>query len=88
VGAVKVVNLHHRAKICGDRSNRCGDMAIFHFQDGGHRHLGILKFRNFNRCNGQENETASLRQISWPLVKLLQRYGDFSIFPRWRRPPS
>ena len=31
VGAVKMVNLRHRAKFRGDRSNRCGDMVIFRF---------------------------------------------------------
>jgi len=27
---VKRVKLRHCAKFCGDRSNRCWDMAIFH----------------------------------------------------------
>ena len=32
-----------------DRSNRCGDVAIFViFQDGGCRHLGFLKIQTFN----------------------------------------
>jgi len=31
-----MINLRHHAKFRGDRSNRCGDMAIFRFfQDGG-----------------------------------------------------
>jgi len=29
VGTVNMVNLRHRAKFHGDRSNRCGDIAIF-----------------------------------------------------------
>jgi len=58
---------------------RYGDFSIF--RDGGRRHLGFLKFRNFN---GREGKTASLCQILWRFVKLLRRYGDFSIFPRWR----
>ena len=36
VGMVKRVKLRQRAKLRGDRSNRCRDMAIFRFfQDGG-----------------------------------------------------
>ena len=31
VETVKMVNLRHRVKFCGDRSNRCWDMAIFRF---------------------------------------------------------
>jgi len=35
VGTVEMVNLRYRDKFRGDRSNRCGDMAIFRFfQDG------------------------------------------------------
>jgi len=45
VGAVKRSILHNRAKFRKDRSNRCGDIAIFViFQDGGRRHLGFQKF--------------------------------------------
>jgi len=54
------------------------------FQDGGRRHLGFLNFRNFNGGNGHEGQTASSCQISWRSVKPSWRYGDFSIFPRWR----
>jgi len=32
VGRVKKVKVHHRAKFCGDRSNRCRDMASFQFR--------------------------------------------------------
>ena len=54
VGMVKMVNLCHRAKFCGDQSNRCGDMAIFRsFRDDGRRHLGLLNFWNFNGRNTQ-----------------------------------
>ena len=36
--------MHQRTKFRRDRSNRCGDIAIFViFQDGGSRHLGFLK---------------------------------------------
>jgi len=39
-------------------------MAIFHFfKDGGRRHLGFLKFENFNDQKGQDVQTASSCQI-------------------------
>ena len=31
VGTVQMVNLRHRTKFRGDRSNRCGDIAIFRY---------------------------------------------------------
>ena len=41
---VKGPILHQRTKFGKDRSNRCGDIAVFViFQDGGRRHLGFLK---------------------------------------------
>jgi len=41
--------LHNRAEFRKDRSNCFGDIAIFViFQDGGRRHLGFSKIRNFN----------------------------------------
>ena len=42
VGTVKMVNMRHRAKFRDDRSNRCGDMAIFRFfKMAAVRHLGF-----------------------------------------------
>jgi len=41
--------LHQPTKFYKDWSNRYGDIAIFViFQDGGRRHFGFLKIRNFN----------------------------------------
>jgi len=37
VGSVKMAKMRHRAEFCGDRLNRCRDMAVYHFfQYGGH----------------------------------------------------
>jgi len=36
----------------------------------------------------KKGRTASSCQISSKSLELLLRYGDCSIFPRWRRPPS
>jgi len=42
-GAVKRQILHQHTKFREDRSNRCGDIAIFvFFQDGGRRHVGFV----------------------------------------------
>jgi len=49
VGAVKRPILHQCTKFRKDRSNRCGDIAIFViFQDCGRSHLGFSKIQNFN----------------------------------------
>jgi len=79
VGTIKIVNLSHRAKFRGDRSNRCGDMAIFRFfQDGGHAMLNFLN-KIFNDRARQKGRTESPWQTSSQSVRLLLRYGDFSI---------
>ena len=40
--------LHCRTKLCKDRSQRYRDISIFcDFQDGGQRHIGFSKIRNF-----------------------------------------
>jgi len=62
--------------------SQTGDISIF-FSKWGRHHLG-LKFPNFTGQKGQENQTVSPYQISWQSVKPLPKYGDFSIFPRWR----
>jgi len=72
--------LHRFGYVAFDKSK----IAIFGYLScgGGRRHLGILKFRNFNGRNGQEGETVSLCQISWRSVQPSPRYGNFSIFGR------
>ena len=79
--AVNRTILHQRTKFRKDRSNRCGDVAIFViFQDGGRRHLGFSKIRNFNGRSAVRVQYASLYQISSKSVKRLQRYGDLTVF--------
>ena len=47
VGEVKRPILHQCTKFRKDRSNHCGDIAIFViFEDGSRRHLGFSKFEN------------------------------------------
>ena len=79
--AVKGPILHQLSKFRIDRSNRCGDIAIFViFQYSGRRHLGFSKIRNFNGTSAVRVQYASLYQISSKSVIQLQRYGDFTVF--------
>jgi len=48
----QVVKLRQITTFLGDRSNRCGDIAIFVFQHGGRLQLRFLKLQNFNGCKG------------------------------------
>ena len=49
---IVMVKKFKRAKLChwpkfrADRSNGCGGMSIFYFQDGGRHHLGFSNFPN------------------------------------------
>jgi len=73
--------LHNNAKFREDRSIHCCDIAIFVvFQDGGRRHLGFRKIRNFNNMSPVGGQSASLCQISSKSVKQLRRYGDLTVF--------
>ena len=81
VCAVKGHILHQRTKFHKDRSNRYGDIAIFViFQDGGRRHFGFSKIRNFNGRSTVGGQSASLYRILSKSVKRLQRYGDLTVF--------
>ena len=81
VCAVKGHILHQHAKFHKDRSDRCGDIAIFViFQDGGRRHFGFSKIWNFNGCSAVRGQYASLYQILSKSVKRLQRYSDLTVF--------
>jgi len=81
VGAVKGHILHQRTKFYKHRSNRYGDIAIFViFQDGGRRHFGFSKIRNFNNRSAVGGQCASLYQILSKSLKRLQRYSDLTGF--------
>ena len=81
VCAVKGHILHQRTKFHKDRLNRCGDIAIFViFQDGGRRHFGFSKIRNFNGRSAVQGQYASSCQISSKSLKRLQTYGDLTVF--------
>jgi len=89
VGAVKGHILHQLTKFYKDRSNRYGDIAIFViFQDGGRRHFGFSKIRNFNGRSAVRGQCASLYQILSKSVKRLQRYGNLTFCLNGGRPPS
>ena len=89
VRAVTRPILHQRTKFRRDRSNCYGDIAIFViFQDGGRRHFGFSKIRNFNDRSAVRGQCASLYQILSKSVKRLQRYSDLTVFHNGGRPPS
>ena len=90
VWTVKRPILHNNAKFRVDRSIRCCDIAFFVvFQDGGRRHIGFWKNRNFNGLSPVWGQFASLCQISSKSVKRLLRYGDLTVFfQNGGRPPS
>ena len=74
-------NVRHRAKFHKDRSNRYGDIVIFVIlQDGGRRHFGFSKIRNFNDRFAVRGQYASLYQILSKSVKRLQRNSDLTVF--------
>jgi len=83
--------LHQRTKFHKDRSNRYGDIAIsVILQDGGRRHFGFSKIRNFNGRFAVRGQYASKRLISSKSVS--QTVAEISrfngIFPNGGRPPS
>jgi len=85
VRKIKRVVLYHRAKFRKNWSNYGQHMAIFRFfKDGGRRHLGFSNFVDFNRWNAEDGQTASPCKILSKSFQPRLRYGDFSIFPRWR----
>ena len=76
--------LHQRTKFHTDRSNRYGGIVIFViFQDGGRRHFGFSKIRNFNDRSAVRGQYASLYLILSKSVKRLQRYSDLTFFSKW-----
>ena len=81
VGEVKRPILHQRTKFRKDRSNRCGDIAIFviSFQYGGRRHLGFSKILNFNGWSAAGGQCASACQIS-----SVAEIWRFYLFSKWR----
>ena len=80
VRAVKRPILHQCTKFRKDRSNPCGDIAIFViFSDGGCRHVEFSKIRNFNGLYVVGSRYASSRRISSKSVKRLQRYSDLTV---------
>ena len=89
VGEVKRPILHQHTKFHKDRSNRCRDIAIFViFQDGGRRHLGFSKIKNFNGRSTARSQYVSSCHISSKSAEQSQRYGDLSFFQNGGRPPS
>ena len=80
-GALNGHILHQPTILYEDQSNRYRDIAIFViFQDGGRRHFGFSKIRNFNGRSAARGQYESLYQILSKSVKRLQRYSDLTVF--------
>ena len=73
--------MRHHTKFCADRSNRCGDMAVFNFSR--QRPSAILDFQNLEILTARTlsgGQNASSCQILCRSVKALRRYGRFRFF--------
>ena len=80
VGRIVSVELRHCAKFCRNRSNH--SVRFFMMSAA-----AILDFRNFNFSTVGTVKSVELHhraKFSQNAVKPRPRYGDFSIFPRWR----
>ena len=76
--AKRPILLHH-TKFCKDRSNRCGDIAIFVIFTMAA--AAILDFQRFNNGRSAERgQYASPCRISSKSVTRLQRYGNLTVF--------
>jgi len=80
VWEVERPTLHQRTKFRKDRSNRCGDIAIFVIFKCRPPPCWISKIRNFYGRSLVGDQYVSLCQISSKPVTRLQRYGDFTVF--------
>jgi len=57
-------NMRHHSKFCADRSNRCGDMAVFQFfKMAAVRHLGFLDVGNFNCLYPSDGQNALVPNV-------------------------
>ena len=80
-GAVKKPILHQHTKFRKDRSNRCGDIAVFViFKMVAAAILNFQKIQNFDGRSAVGGQCASSCQILSKSVKRLQRYGDLTVF--------
>jgi len=75
-----MVNLRHRAKFRGDRTNLAEIWRFLHISRWGRRHLGFLKFRNCSSRYGQEGETVATPNFVaiCQTVAEIWRFFDFS----------
>jgi len=55
------------------------------FQNVGYPAYWIFKTETFNCRYDSEGQHASLCKISWQSVKPFLKYGDYSIFSKWRQ---
>ena len=76
--------MRQRAKFCADRSNRCGDMAVFRFSRW--RPCAILDFQKLEILTAHTLRRAKVRQHAKFYADRSNRCGDTAVFKfsRWR----
>jgi len=76
--------MRHRAKFCADRSNRCGDKAVFDFSRW--RPSAILDFQNLEILSARTLRGAKMRHRAKFCADRSNRCGDMVVFnfSRWR----
>ena len=76
--------MRHRTKFCADRSNRCGDMAVFNFSRW--RPSAILDFQNLDILTACTLRGTKMRHRAKFCADRSRRCGDMAVFDfsRWR----
>ena len=76
--------MHHRAKFCADRLNRCGDMAVFNFSRW--RPSAIVDFQKWEILTARTLRGAKMRHHAKFCADRSRRCGDMAVFDfsRWR----
>ena len=76
--------MHHRTEFCADRSNRCGDMAVYNFSKW--RPSAILDFKKFKILTARTLQRAKMHHHANFFANRSRRCGDMAVFDfsRWR----
>ena len=76
--------MHHRAKICANRSRHCGDMAVFNFSRW--RPSAILDFQNLEILTAYTPRRANMCHLAKFCANRSRRRGDMAVldFSRWQ----
>ena len=86
--ALRRAKMHHHAKVCANRSRRCGDMAVFDFSRW--RSSAILDYQKLEILTAHTLWRAKMRHHTKFCADRSNRCRYMAVynFSRWRRPPS